>query len=129
MNVGPLGNGDVKPLDKYMMLEVGKWIKFNKSFIYDVKHADIECEGASLLVDSKGTYYAVVQTPTIMNVEHATLEGLNPLNVVKIGAKVKSARWLDNGRRIKVKNNSFTTVPFDYGISMHLRVAKLELEV
>ena len=129
LNVGPLGNGDVKPLDKYMMLEVGKWIKYNKNFIYDVKSASIECENAKLLVDSNGTYYAVVETPTILSVEHETLDALNPLKVVKVGAKIKSARWLDNGRRIKVKNNSFTTVPFEYGISMHLRVAKLELEV
>lgn len=129
MNVGPLGNGDVKPLDKYMMLEIGKWIKFNKNFIYDVKHAEIECENAHLLKDSVGNYYAVVHTPTISNVEHDTLEGLDPLKVVRVGAKIKSARWLDNGRRIKVKNNSFTTVPFEYGTSMYLRVAKLELEV
>jgi alpha-L-fucosidase len=129
LNVGPLGNGDVKPLDKYMMLEIGKWIKYNKDFIYDVKAAEVECENAKLLVDSKGNYYAVVETPTILSVEHETLDALNPLKVVKVGAKIKSARWLDNGRRIKVKNNSFTTVPFEYGVSMHLRVAKLELEV
>ena len=129
LNVGPLGNGDIKPLDKYMMLEIGKWIKYNKDFIYDVKSADIECENANLLKDSGGAYYAVVETPTITCVEHETLGSKTPLNTVKIGAKIKSARWLDNGKRIKIKkDNSFTTVPFDYGISMHLRVAKLELE-
>lgn len=129
LNVGPLGNGDVKPLDKYMMLEIGKWIKYNKSFIYDVRAADIECEGAILLKDSKGIYYAVVETPTIICVEHETLGSLSPLNKVRVGAKIKSAKWLDNGKRIKVnKDNTFVTVPFDYGISMHLRVARLELE-
>lgn len=128
LNVGPLGNGDVKPLDKYMMLEIGKWIKYNKDFIYDVRQADIECENANLLMDSLGNYYAVLNVPTISNTEHETLEGLTPLTTVRVNAKIKSARWLDNGKRIKVKNNSFTTVPFEYGVSMHLRVAKLEIE-
>jgi hypothetical protein len=111
-----------------MMLEIGKWIKYNKNFIYDVRRADIRCENASLLVDSLGNYYAVLNVPTISNTEHETLEGLTPLTTVRVNAKIKSARWLDNGKRIKIKNNSFTAVPFEYGVSMHLRVAKLEIE-
>lgn len=127
MNVGPLANGMVKPLDKYMMLEVGKWIKFNKNFIYDVKSSDISVENAILLEGGDGSFYAISKSPMVGNVNVA-LGG--SLTEVKIGAKIKKAKWLDNGKKIKVvKGNTYTSDPFMYGTSMFLRVAKLELEI
>lgn len=128
LNIGPMGNGDVRPLDKAMLAEIGKWVKFNKDFIYGVKRADIEAENAIMLKNDAGEYFAVTKVPNISNTEHASLEGA--VLEVKIGAKIKSARWLDTGKRIKVlKNNTYKTVPFEYGVSMAYRVAKLELEI
>lgn len=127
LNVGPMGNGDLRMLDKAMLAEIGHWIKFNKDFIYDVKRADIEAENAILLKNSKDEYFAITAVPNITLIEHDSLGG--ELATVKIGAEIKSARWLDNGKRIKVlKKNSYTTVPFEYGVSMGYRVAKLEIE-
>ena len=127
MNVGPMANGMVKPLDKYMMLEIGKWIKYNKEFIYDVKSCDIEVENAILLKGGDGYYYAISKSPMVGNVNVA-LGG--SLTEVKIGAKIKSAKWVDNGRKVKInKGNSYTSEPFTYGTSMIYRVAKLELEI
>ena len=47
---------------------------------------------------------------------------------VKINADIKNARWLDNGKAIKVKKNEFDATPFNYGTSMHVRVARFELK-
>ena len=47
---------------------------------------------------------------------------------VKINAAVKSAAWLDNGKRIKVKRNAFAVEPFAYGSSYSVRVAKFKLK-
>ena len=127
MNVSPIGNGAIRPLDKYMMLEIGNFIKFNKDFIYDVKRTDISCENAILLKDSKGNYYAVSEVPNITMLEHSTLYG--KLLRVKIGAKIKSAHWLDSGETIEIiDGNGYLTVPFEYGRSMIYRVAKIEAE-
>ena len=122
-----MANGDLRLLDKAMLAEIGKWIKFNKDFIYDVKRADIKAENAILLKNDDGKYFAVTSVPTISNTEHASLGG--SVSDVKIDAEIKCARWLDSGKRIKVlKKNSYKTVPFEYGVSMAYRVAKLEIE-
>ncbi len=126
INVGPMGNGSLRPLDKYMMLEIGKFIRYNKNFIYDVVHTDISAENAVLLRGNDGYYYAVSKVPSIINASHESLGG--KLVRVEIGKKIKSAVWLDSGEKIKTEENAYTTVPFEYGTSMHLRVAKLELE-
>ena len=126
LNVGPLGNGAIKPLDKYMLLEIGKWIKFNKGFLYDVKSCEIEAENAILLKGGDGYYYAISAAPMVSNINVA-LGGA--LTTVTLGARIKSGTWVDNGRAIKVDGNSYVTDPFDYGTSMVLRVAKLELDV
>ena len=128
MNVGPMANGTLRGIDKCMLEELGKWIKFNKDFIYDARRADIESEGAYLLMDSHGSYYAVVKTPMINMTEHEFFGGTSLIKNVKVGAKIKSAKWLDNGRKIRVRDNAFDVVPFEYGTSMVMRVAKLELE-
>ncbi|MBE6645574.1 MAG: alpha-L-fucosidase [Ruminococcaceae bacterium] len=126
LNVGPMGNGDVRPLDKAIFSEIGKWIRFNKDFIYDARRSDIEAENAIVLKNDRDEYFAVALTPTITCVTHGMLGGR--VLDVRINANVRSARWLDNGRKIKVKNNSFAVQPYEYGTSMIYRVAKLELD-
>ena len=128
LNIGPMGNGSVRTIDKALLEEIGKWVKYNKEFIYGVRRADIECEGAYLLMDSDGYYYAVVKAATFGVVEHEELGGTSLIGSVSVHGKIKSARWLDNGRRIAVCGNSFTVKPFEYGTSMVMRVAKLEIE-
>ena len=126
LNVGPMGNGELRELDKAVFSEIGKWIKFNKDFIYTARRSEISAENAVILENSKGEYFAVTRVPTDVCVVHECLGG--KLTEVRVNAKVKSARWLDNGRRIKVKDNTFSTVPYEYGVSMLYRVAKLEIE-
>ena len=128
LNIGPMGNGSVRPIDKAMLEEIGKWVRYNKEFVYGVRRADIGCEGAYLLMDSDGYYYAVVKAATFGVVEHEELGGTSLIGSVTVHGKIKSARWLDNGRRIAVRGNSFTVKPFEYGTSMVMRVAKLEIE-
>ena len=118
----------MRPLDKAYLEEIGKWIKYNKSFIYEAKPTDVEAENATVLQGPDGAYYAVSVGPTQVLVEHESLGG--HIEEVKIhGCKIKSARWLDNGKAIKVKKGAYTIQPFSYGINMHLRVAKLVMDI
>jgi hypothetical protein len=41
---------------------------------------------------------------------------------------MKNARWLDNGKAVKVKKNAFALQPFFYGTSRSVRVLRFELE-
>ena len=122
-----MANGSVRPLDKAYLEEIGKWIKYNKSFIYKARPSDIEAENATVLKGEDGTYYAVSICPTEVLVEHESLGG--HIEEVKLeGCKIKRARWLDSGKPIKTKKGTYTIEPYPYGVNMHLRVAKLILE-
>ena len=126
LNVGPTGNGSLRLLDKAMLLEIGKWIKFNKDFIYKLRYTDIEAENAIMMKGVGGEYYSVTRVHMFEDVARGKAN--SPVVTVK-GYKIKSARWLDNGKRIKILDgSSYETVPFEYGTSMIYRVAKLTLE-
>ncbi len=125
LNIGPMANGSVRPLDAAYLEAIGQWIRFNKRFIYGARPADIKAENALVFVGEDGAYYAVSKCPTQVLVEHESLGG--KFTEVKIFAKVKSARWLDSGKAIKVKKSTYTVEPYPYGVNMCLRVAKITL--
>ncbi len=122
LNTGLRGNGSVTPLDKYLLERVGKWIKKNKNFIYNVRACDIKCEQADVLTDGK-YYYAVIKDVPMSydpNVQRAADKG-------KIAISgIKQAVWLDNGKKIVVEKDGFKVEPFYYGESYYARVAKFK---
>ena len=123
LNIGPMGNGSVRLLDKAYLAEIGKWIKYNKGFIYKARPADIKLENANVFIGEDGAYYVATVCPTQALVEHVSLGG--KITEVHFPLPIKSARWLDNGKSIKHKKGVFAVTPFDYGINMHVRVAKI----
>ena len=65
LNTGLKSNGYIPEADKFVFESVGKWIKANKNFIYDVKKADYDAENADLFTD--GDYlYAVIKGASIL---------------------------------------------------------------
>lgn len=126
LNVGPRGDGSLKPLDAAILEEIGTWIKHNKSFIYGVKSCAIQADGADLLKGDDGYYYAIVKDVPMCadpNVQRMTTG-----KEIKIHARVTSGRWLDTGEKITVKKNTFAVTPFMYGRSLSVRVAKLKIK-
>ncbi len=123
LNVGPCGNGKVKVLDKAILTEIGKWVRANKGFIYEARPCDLEAENA-IMLKGNGCLYAVVDAPMASD-PNVALGGA--LKEVNLGTEIKAAHWLDNGKKIKVKNGKFTVEPFSYGTSLIKRVAKIDL--
>ena len=125
LNVGPMGDGSVRAIDKCILEFVGKWVKQNKNFIYNVGSADIECDGAYLLKGENGKYYAVVKDVNMTadpNVQRAMMERQVTINTDK---KIKSVKWLDNGEKAIITEKGFKVTPFKYGTSHALRVAEI----
>ncbi len=126
LNTGLMGNGGVAPLDGHILDQIGKWVKRNKRFIYNLHSSGITAEGADILEDDQGNVYAVIKdVPMSADPNVARAESLPRITV---NAPVKRAVWLDNGKRIPVKNNAFDLEPFLYGESLCVRVAKLTLK-
>ncbi len=125
LNTGPKGNGEMNGMDKAFFGEIGKWVKKNKGFIYGVRRSAVQAENAILLEDDK-YLYAVIKG-VAMGGDDNVATGGGALQV-RVGRDIKSARWLDNGKKIAVKNNSFTTESFSYGESYFARVARIDKE-
>ncbi len=125
LNLGPRGNGAISPMDREMLLMLGKWIKKNKNFIYDVKSCDIPVEGNAILLQGKDCIYAVMTTGMAADI-NVQLSG--ETKKVTIGADIKRAIWLDNGEPIQREGNTFEGKPFAYGTDMACRVAKIWLK-
>ncbi len=125
LNTGLKGNGSVNETDKCLLSQVGKWIKANKDFIYDVYPTDKTAENVDILTDGK-KYYAVIKNVNMSADPNVALGGDS--GFVKLNFAAKSAKWLDSGEKIKInKDNSFAVKPFDYGRSYSVRVAEIEL--
>ena len=126
LNVGPKGDGSVREMDKCMLEFVGKWIKQNKNFIYDVKPSDIEADGAYMLKNpDTGKYYAVLKDVPMSADPNVTLSSSMNKVVVKTDRKIKKVKWLDNGKTVACKKNTFSEETFLYGTSHALRVAEI----
>ena len=125
LNVGPTANGALKGIDKGILEEIGKWIRFNKNFIYDVKPCDVTAENADI-VKAGDYYYAIIKDVPMAANANVQLGGT--VKRVKINASVKNAVWLDNGKKADIKRGEFEAIPFNYGTSMHVRVLRFKLK-
>ena len=124
LNVGPLGNGSIRTIDKGFLEIVGAWIKENKNFIYDAKPCDIKCENTKILYDGK-YYYAVIKDVFMSADPNVALGGA--LQNIKIYADVKDAIWLDNGKSVEIKDNEVIVKPFSYGNSLSTRILRFTI--
>ena len=124
LNTGLKGNGSVNATDKELLKQIGKWVNVNKGFIYKAKPCDISADGADILFDGE-QYYAVIKDVNMNADPNVQLN--STARRVKINAVIKDAKWLDNGKKVAVKNGQFVVEPFAYGTSYSIRVLKFKI--
>lgn len=126
LNTGLTKNGTINGIDRMLLLEIGKWIKINKEFIYGSKSCAIEANGAFLLKGGDGYYYAVIKNVPMdadPNVQRRSVG-----QKIKINRNIISGVWLDTDQKIEIAHGEFCVEPFSYGRSLSVRVAKLKIE-
>ena len=127
LNLGPMGNGTIRPIDKAILEMIGKWIKANKNVIYNLHSCEVEAENAYVMTDGEHYYAAISNVPMIGDSNVALGGALLPIKILT-DKKVKNVRWVDNGKAVKVKKNVFNTQPYAYGECYCIRLAKFDLE-
>ena len=101
MNVGPMGNGAIRPLDKAMLEALGEWISIHEEALYIPRPSGIEVQGNAkdFILHADGCYYLFVHDLPMkgdVNVQANTVD--NPYaDSFELPEKVKSIKWLDNG--------------------------------
>ena len=129
LNVGPLPNGELRPLEKYTLIELGKWIKLNKHIVFESKPSQIQADNAYIFEDGN-YYYALINNVPMSANENVTRQQNRPQVKIHTDKRIIGAKYLDiNDQRIKVnqKEKSFEVLPFMYGNSLHVRVVRFKL--
>ncbi len=136
LNVGPQADGLLRPLDKGMLEELGRWVEIEKEALYLPRPCTetVTSNDKDFLLEKDGDYYIFCH-----NMQMALGDG----NVVKasegdylkkftFAKKIKSVRWLDNGEDVVFVQNGneaeLQCEPFRYGEQLVVRVAKITAE-
>ena len=136
LNVGPMGNGLLRPLDKAMLEELGNWTAYNKEAVYLPRPTGIEITSKpqDFILEKDGTYYLFVHDlPMIGSPDVAMQFDYNPLDEFAFDKKIKSITALEDASIVcafeqkdgvvKINNPAYT-----YGNSLVVRVLKIETE-
>ena len=136
LNVGPMGNGQLRLLDKAMLETLGEWTAIHSEALYLPRPAGITIEGKekNFILKSDDAYYFFAYDLGMdgnVNVE-VTKGDPNHNNVFDFDKKIKSIKWLDDGLDVYFtqengKTNIVTTSQF-YGAHMVVKIAKIEVE-
>ena len=134
LNVGPMGNGLVRPIDAEILRLIGKFVAKNSEALYDVEPSGIKVSNPDDFILKNGnTYYVFrVNIPMSASLDVALLGDYNANISFDLDKKIQSAVWLDNGENacVTAENGHVTvkTTPYLYGRSYYVRVCKLVCE-
>ena len=135
LNVGPMGNGQLRPLDTAMLGALGAWRDIYEEALYMPRPTDISVEGKekNFLLKGEGCYYFFAHDLEISANVNVELSKGNPdrANVFALGDTVKSVKWLDNGEDVYFTQDdgkvTLVNTPQLYGENYVVRVAKIEI--
>ncbi|MBQ8295710.1 MAG: alpha-L-fucosidase [Clostridia bacterium] len=135
LNVGPLGNGKMRSLDKAMMETLGEWVEIHKEALYLPRPAGVEMTVGDndFVLEQNGTYYLFCHNLAMTLGAENVVKAANGEYVkkFKFDKAVKSIRWLDNGKELEYQQaDGETTVycaPYQYGENLVVRIAKIEV--
>ena len=137
MNVGPMGDGSLRPLDKAMLLTLGEWEEKFKEALYLPDPTDISVENKEkdFILRGDGCYYLFCHDLIMVADANVALMGRDEESLYtsrfNFSEKVKSVSWLDSGAPLDFcDDNGKLTVkltPYTYGEQLVVRVAKIEI--
>lgn len=130
LNIGPVGDGSVRPLEKAMLEELGKWTGTYGRAIYEPVPSEIDCGEDFVLMAPDGKYYLYVYGLAMDGDPNVTTRLDRAKTVtLKNCPKIRSAKWMDNGEELEFSQDGgtarITATNFDYGGNLVVRVAEI----
>lgn len=132
MNVGPMGDGSVREIDKAILNLMGRWVEYFGEAIYTPAPTGIEIEGKTddfILTDGQNYYLFCYNLPMNGDANVVLVSNTDYDSKFKLEHKIERVIWMDNGADVMFKqegsNVTVTTVPFTYGRNLVVRVAKI----
>ena len=135
MNVGPMGNGYITPIDEAYLAMLGKWVALHEEAIRTPRPTGISVEGKPehfILKDGNAYYMFCFGLPMNSNPDVQRNAGVDYNCTFAFDRKIKSVTWLDNGKELSYTRDggkvTIHTQPFFYGCHWVVRVAKIICE-
>ena len=136
LNVGPMGNGYLRPLDKAMLEEMGKWVEIYKEALYQPRPSGIEITSKpeDFILEHEGAYYLFCHNlPMALNPDVALTKDAVFVDEFQFDKKIKSITAMD-GEKVTYEvrqENGITSIKcpyYEYGTHLAVRIAKIEVE-
>lgn len=132
MNIGPMGDGSIREMDQAILNLMGKWVSYFDEAIRNPAPTGIAIEGKpdDFLLKHENHYYLFCYNlPMIADSNVALVENTQYESKFRLPDQIKSVVWMDNGANVEFtqhgENVTVQTVPYTYGRSLVVRVAKI----
>jgi len=135
LNVGPMGNGQLRALDRAMLETLGEWIDIYAQALYLPRPTEIEVKGKekNFILKGESCYYFFAHKLGMEGSVNVELVKDMPehKNVFDLPEKVKSIKWIDNGEDVDFTQDgdrvTLITAPQLYGENLVVKIAKIEV--
>ncbi len=137
MNVGPMGNGCIRPLDKAMLETLGDWVSMHAEATYLPRPSALEVISKNekdFVLEKDGTYYVFCHDlrVSVDNIDVVKAAKGEATKKIALDKKIKRITWLDSGESVDyVQENGEVELdckPYLYGTQLVVRIAKIEVE-
>ncbi|MBQ1211322.1 MAG: alpha-L-fucosidase [Clostridia bacterium] len=135
MNVGPMGNGLLRPIDAATFGIMGEWVAYFKEAVYLPRPSGIEIENKDtdfILSDGVNYYLFCDRLPMVADPNVSKRTAADYKDVFAFDKEIESVRWLDNDEELvfeqKDGKTTITTTPYIWGRSLVVRVAKITVK-
>lgn len=135
LNVGPMGNGQIRSLDRAMLETLGEWVDIYSEALYLPRPTGIEVENKAknFILKGDSCYYFFAHDLAMEGSVNVELAKTMPehKNVFEFPRKIKSIKWLDNGKSLEFHQDgnrvTLITTPQLYGENLVVKIAKIEI--
>lgn len=135
INVGPMGDGSIRPIDSAILGIMGEWVNYFDEAIRKPLPCGIEIENKEkdfLLKDGKNYYLFCYDLPMSADPNVGLSMEANYIEKFRLADKITSVTWLDNQTPVEYTQDgedvTVKTVPYQYGRDLVVRVAKIVCE-
>lgn len=126
LNVGPLGDGSIRSIEKDIISFIGDWVKENSEALYLPKPYNLSLPQNCFALKNENFIYIFILDVPMESDENVGKYNKNPTLINLNCLNIEKAEWLDTKEKIKIINNTVTVPPYPYGTSRLVRIAKIK---
>lgn len=133
LNIGPMGDGMIRPIDQAMLDMLGEWCSYFEEAIRAPRPCQVKVQNKEkdfLLKDGETYYLFCYDLPIKPFIAPDSIGEEDFIDRFEVPEKIHSVVWMDTGEALvfeqEEKEVRIHTTPYDYGKNLVIRVAKIK---